>query len=294
MAEAWVSKLAQEIQQADAILIGGGSGLSSAAGYNHYHWSDALKEGLEAFWEHYRFKSPFEGFYHCFSDYGAQWGYYAKYSQVMHQAKTGKPYELLREIVGDKPHFVLTTNVDGQFNRVFSPEHIFIYQGDFSYLQCIQPCHDELYPSGPVVEELSAQLQDGVYLSQELVPRCPHCGRVMVPWVRDDTFMEGSAWQEQQSRYRAFLRRWLMEEKGKRLLLLELGVGEMSPGVIKLPFWQIAAANEGVRYVCMNLEKSHAPEHLKDRGMYVQGDLSQTLEQLHTELEKVERNDGTV
>lgn len=36
--EEQVSFLAEKIRQADAVLIGGGSGLSSAAGYNHYHW----------------------------------------------------------------------------------------------------------------------------------------------------------------------------------------------------------------------------------------------------------------
>lgn len=35
--EEQVSFLAEKIRQADAVLIGGGSGLSSAAGYNHYH-----------------------------------------------------------------------------------------------------------------------------------------------------------------------------------------------------------------------------------------------------------------
>lgn len=36
--EEQVSFLAEKIRQADAVLIGGGSGLSSAAGYNHYHF----------------------------------------------------------------------------------------------------------------------------------------------------------------------------------------------------------------------------------------------------------------
>ena len=58
--EEQVSFLAEKIRQADAVLIGGGSGLSSAAGYNHYHWlakkprptfdnSPALPESLPDF-----------------------------------------------------------------------------------------------------------------------------------------------------------------------------------------------------------------------------------------------------
>ena len=45
--EEQVSFLAEKIRQADAVLIGGGSGLSSAAGYNHYHWLPYMEECLQ-------------------------------------------------------------------------------------------------------------------------------------------------------------------------------------------------------------------------------------------------------
>ena len=41
--QAALQELAERINQADAVVIGGGSGLSSAAGYDHYHWSPALR-----------------------------------------------------------------------------------------------------------------------------------------------------------------------------------------------------------------------------------------------------------
>ena len=44
--QAVIQELAERIDQADAVVIGGGSGLSSAAGYDHYHWSPALSEAL--------------------------------------------------------------------------------------------------------------------------------------------------------------------------------------------------------------------------------------------------------
>ncbi len=55
--------LAEKICQVDAVLIGGGSGLSSAAGYNHYHWMPYLEGQLQDFKEAYGFQSPFSGFY---------------------------------------------------------------------------------------------------------------------------------------------------------------------------------------------------------------------------------------
>lgn len=233
--QAAIQELAERIDQADAIVIGGGSGLSSAAGYDHYHWSPAISEALAPFREQYGFASPLAGFYYCFSSYGEQWGYYSQYIRFMWEAPTGQPYLNLQALVADKHAFVLTTNVDRQFFRVFPKEQICAFQGDFGYCQCSQPCRDAIWENRELVSELTSRLE-GVRLPEEAVPRCPDCGRVLVPWVRDDTFLEGRAWKAQLDRYHAFLRRWLLEQTGKNVLLLELGVGEMTPSIIKLPF----------------------------------------------------------
>ena len=90
--QAVLQELTERIDQADAVVIGGGSGLSSAAGYDHYHWSPALSEALAPFREQYGFTSPLAGFYHCFSNYGEQWGYYSQYIRFMWEAPTGQPY----------------------------------------------------------------------------------------------------------------------------------------------------------------------------------------------------------
>lgn len=146
---------------------------------------------------------------------------------------------------------MLTTNVDRQFFRVFPEEQICAFQGDFGYCQCSQPCRDAIWENHELVKELTGRLV-GVRLPEDAVPRCPDCGRVLVPWVRDDTFLEGGAWKAQVDRYHAFLRRWLLEQSGKNVLLLELGVGEMTPSIIKLPFWELTARNENVFYACVN------------------------------------------
>ena len=70
----------------------------------------------------------------------------------------------------------------------------------------------------------------------ELIPRCPVCGWKMVPWVQDSTFLQGEAWKIAYRRYENFVRK----NQDKKLLLLELGVGDMTPSVIKLPFWNMA------------------------------------------------------
>ena len=137
--QAALQELAERIDQADAIVIGGGSGLSSAAGYDHYHWSPALSEALAPFREQYGFTSPLAGFYHCFSSYGEQWGYYSQYMRFMWEAPTGQPYLDLQALVADKSVFVLTTNVDQQFFRVFPQEQICFFQGDLATASAASP-----------------------------------------------------------------------------------------------------------------------------------------------------------
>ena len=241
-------------------------------------------DALSVFREHYGFRSPLEGFYYCYSSYEEQWAYYSRYIRFMWEAPTGRPYKDLRKIVGEKPCFVLTTNVDMQFERVFAPEQICAYQGSFGYCQCGQPCANHIFPNRMLTTALAKRL-DGVRLPKECVPRCEDCGRVLVPWVRDDTFLEGAEWKASVERYHTFLRRWLLEQTGKKLLLLELGVGEMTPAVIKLPFWELTAKNENVFYACLNKKQSHAPAHLRDRSLYAAGDLAQTLSALRATME---------
>lgn len=270
--------LAKKIREADAVIIGGGSGLSSASGYNHYHWTAAMEKILGEFKEHYGFVSPFAGFYYCYSSYEQQWGYYSKYIRCMQEAPTGRPYLDLKEIIGEKPCFILTTNVDMQFHRVFAEQQICEFQGSFDYFQCSQPCNDRIYQNRNAIMKISECLKD-FSIPAEIVPRCPECGRVMVPWVRDDTFLEGTVWKESVKRYQDFLKRHLGDENNK-VLLLELGVGEMTPGIIKLPFWEMTAKNKNVFYACLNQEKSNAPEHLCEKSVYIAGDLVDILHEL--------------
>lgn len=264
-----LAELQRRIDEADAVLVGAGSGLSSAAGYNHYHWAPYFARALAPFREHYGFKSPFDGFYHLFSDYETQWGYYGAYIKAMQDAPTGAPYEHLARILAKagKPFHMLTTNIDGQCQRVFPAERITSFQGDFDFLQCSQPCCDKLRDDHDLARALTANLDERLAVPSELVPRCELCGRVMAPWVRDDTFLEGAAWREGIARYQAFLDQWA--DGGHRLLLLELGVGEMTPGVIKLPFWALAQNVPGVFYASANLAPTAPPLQLAENSLHL-------------------------
>ena len=247
-----------------------------------------MEECLQDFKEWYGLKSPFDGFYYCYSSPEQQWAYYARYIQSMWDAPTGQPYYDLRDIVAKKEVFVLTTNIDMQFERIFQKERICDYQGNSGYVQCSQPCHDQIYSNVEMIRRMNENIRE-LRVTSELLPRCNECGRIMVPWVRDDTFLEGKDWREGVRRYENFLKKYLMNGTDKNVVLLELGVGEMTPSIIKLPFWEMTYKNEKVFYACLNQKKSSVPEHIKDKGIYIAGDLAETLRDLKENIAGKER-----
>lgn len=119
MSEESIRTTAELIRHADAVLVGAGSGLSSAAGYNHYHRNAVFEANFHDFEEAYGIQSLFHGFYYIYSKPEQQWGFYSRYIKFMEDAPAGQPYIDLVEILKDKEYFILTTNCDIQIPKVF-------------------------------------------------------------------------------------------------------------------------------------------------------------------------------
>lgn len=285
-----LEQLAEKINQADAIVIGAGSGLSSAAGYNHYHRNKWFEEKFAVFEETYGFHNLFEGFYHVYNTLEEEWGFISQYIQFMYDAPPGQTYLDLYKIVSDKPYFILTSNVDFQCAKIFPEDHVCSFQGDFRYFQCSQPCHDQVYDNINLIDAMM-KLRDGIKILPEAVPRCPECGRRMIPWVRDYEFLEGTFWKEGVNRYQKFLREHLLHRK-EQVLFLELGVSNMTPSVIRLPFWEMVQKNGNAFYARVNLDKKTVPEHIKDRSISILSDIGVALQEIRQWKEKIYGQDN--
>lgn len=138
-------RLRSLIDDADAIIVGIGSGMSSAAGFNHYNRAGMARAGMTDWQQAFGFKSLFDGFYHLYPSLEQQWAYYARYIDFMLRELASQPYLDLRSLIGHKDYFILSTNVDTQVEKTFPTERICNYQGSFAHLQCKQPCCDELF-----------------------------------------------------------------------------------------------------------------------------------------------------
>ena len=192
--------------------------------------------------------------------------------------KAPKPvYDELLKLVHDKDYFVLTTNVDHQFQLAgFDKERLFYTQGDYGLWQCSEPCCQKTWDNEETVRRMVAEQRE-MRVPMELVPHCPVCGRPMTMNLRcDSTFVQDEGWYAAAGRYLDFLRR----HERMRMVYLELGVGGNTPVIIKYPFWKMTYQNPNAFYVCINLSESCCPKEIQTRAVCINGDVGTALQEL--------------
>lgn len=271
-----VALLRQTLADADAILIGAGAGLSTAAGFTYD--GERFQKYFSDFIEKYHFRDMYSGGFYPFATQEERWAYWSRYIFINRYMDTPKPlYRTLLQLVKDKEYFVLTTNVDHCFQKAgIDKKRLFYTQGDFGLWQCSVPCHRRTYDNEDVVLKMVEQQKD-MRIPSELVPFCPKCGAPMRMNLRNDnTFVEDYGWHEAASRYVDFAD----AHKDERLLLLELGVGANTPAIIKYPFWRLTYRHPNTTYVCINFGEAECPKEIEDRAILVNADLAEVLEAL--------------
>ena len=219
-----------------------------------------------------------------FYPFRTQEEYWAYWSRAIflnrYDGAPGKPYTDLLKLLESKEYFVLTTNVDHCFQRAgFNKDRLFYTQGDYGLWQCSTPCCQRTYDNKETVLKMVNEQKD-MKIPSELVPKCPVCGAPMTMNLRiDDTFVQDSGWYAAAGRYTDFAEKY----KGKKLLLLELGVGYNTPGIIKYPFWRTAAENKNAAYVCINYGEAVCPKEIAKKAICLDTDIAKALGDLITE-----------
>ena len=266
----------QAIKQADYIIIGAGSGLSTAAGllYNGEKFEKDFKEFIEK----YHFDNLYSASFYEFKTQEEKWAFFAKMIKLnRYNENPLKLYQKLYEIVKNKEYFVLSTNVDGQFyNSGFDKNRVFEVQGDYSYLQCENTCHNKLYSNKELVEKWLQNTKD-CKIPSDLVMKCPVCGGNMDMNLRKDAnFVQDKNWYRQSEKYEDFLYR----SKGKNVVLLEIGVGFNTPGIIRFPFEQMTENNVKTTLIRINKDYPLTMLEIRNRTISFDEDINKIIEDL--------------
>ena len=224
-----IERLKQALETADAVLIGAGAGLSTSAGLTYS--GERFERYFSDFHQKYRITDMYSGGFYPYDTLEEYWAWWSRHIFYNRYVDAPLPvYQELLALVKDKDYFVLTTNVDHQFQQAgFDKKRLFYTQGDYGLWQCSRACHNKTYDNEDTVRQMIDQQQD-MEIPSELIPRCPVCGAPMIMNLRcDDTFVQDEGWYAARNQYSDFVRR----HKHGTVLYLELGVGNNTPVIIK-------------------------------------------------------------
>ena len=271
-----IDRAAKNIRNTDCVIIGAGAGASTAAGiqYGGKRFTDNFAEFIKKYGEYYMTDMYAAGFYPYPSE-EAKWGYWSKHALMNRFDPPALPlYTKLYDIVKGKEYFVLTTNVDHQFYKAgFDEKRIFATQGDYGKIQCQKACHPKTYDAKDLFRKMDKARRDCL-IPSELVPKCPVCGGNMAMNLRcDNYFVEDEAWHEAADRYACFLE----QNKDKKVVLLELGVGFNTPIIIRFPFEKMVRENSSYSLIRMNMDEAVVPESFGKRAIGIGGDMAKAI-----------------
>ena len=270
-----INKMKQLLKEADCILIGAGSGLSTAAGLKYS--GENFQKNYKEFIQKYHFEDLYSASFYEFKTQEEKWAFFSKMILLNRYNKPLTLYKELYDIVKDKNYFVITTNVDGQFEiSGFDKEKIFAVQGDYKYLQCENACHNKLYDNSEIVKKWTANMKE-CKIPSELVMKCPVCGGNMDMNLRkDDKFVQDENWYKQLKAYKDFLK----EMKNKNVVLLEIGVGFNTPGIIRFPFEKMTMENSKTRLIRINKNYLKCFLDIADKAITFTEEVKQILDDL--------------
>ena len=196
-----MDRLCGAIQDADAVIIGAGAGLSASAGF--VYDGERFAQYFRDFEEKYGFHDMYTGGFFPYAAPEEHWAYWSRYIWVNRYMDAPKPvYQKLLRLVRGKDCFVLTTNVDHCFQKAgFDQKRLFCTQGDYGLFQCSEPCCQETWENKSVIQDMM-EFQENMRIPAELIPRCPQCGKPLTMNLRsDEKFVQDEDWYRAADRY---------------------------------------------------------------------------------------------
>lgn len=156
------------------------------------------------------------------------WGFYGHRYHLYKNTAPHVGFEILRDFSAKMARgaWVFTSNVDGHFQRAgFADEQVYECHGSLQFLQCAEPCCEEIWPAG----DLEIVIDEETFLAEEPLPVCPRCENLARPNVL--MFYDGKwLWNRSETQHRRF-DKWVASLENANLVIIEIGAGTAVPSV---------------------------------------------------------------
>ena len=240
---------------------------------------EEFKKEFAPFIKKYGFTDLYTASFYEFETEEEKWAYFAKHIKFADTGRKATPlYKNIYELVKNKSYFVITTNVDDQFEKAgFEKNKIFATQGSYSKLQCSKACHNKLYDNTELVNRMIEETDCNLKIPTNLVPICPVCKERMDVNLREDAyFVQDENWYKQSKAYEYFVN----NAKDKKVILLELGVGFNTPIIIRFPFEQMTMQNKNWNLVRINKDNVITWNDIEEKSILIQEDIANIINKL--------------
>ncbi|BBA71485.1 SIR2 family NAD-dependent protein deacylase [Geobacter sulfurreducens] len=219
-------RAAEALRRAEVLVITAGAGMGVDSGLPDFR-------GDSGFWKAYppyeRLGITFVGAAnpaHFERDPAFGWGFYGHRTNLYRATVPHAGFGILRAWVEryGLDHFVVTSNVDGQFQKAgFAEDRILEVHGSIHHLQCTKPCTMAIWENRETIPVDESTMRAGH------IPRCIHCGDVARPNILmfgDYGWISGRTARQQRN-----FDEFLAEVRGRRAVVVELGAGTAIPTI---------------------------------------------------------------
>jgi len=217
---------AQAIKNASALIVTAGAGMGVDSGLPDFR-------GDHGFWNAYPLYRRLGLSFvqaanptHFERDPAFGWGFYGHRTNLYRDTTPHEGFLIIRRWITELglEHFVVTSNVDGQFQKAgFAADSILEVHGSIHHLQCLAPCSADIWPNDEVVSV------DFATMRAAHIPKCRHCSGV----ARPNILMFGDfSWLPERTRGQEHaFDQFLTDHRGGQLLVLEMGAGTAIPTI---------------------------------------------------------------
>lgn len=274
------SILSMALDEADAVLVGVGAGMSAADGFTYA--GPRFTQSFPDFIGKYRWLDMFQASVFDFENLNEEWAFFSRFVDLNYMKQPlGQSYTRLKKILDGRNYHIITSNADNAFEiSCFDEDKVFDVQGKYNLMQCSKGCTDKRYNNEELMKKMIAQ-QQNMKVPDELIPYCPECGAPMELNRRNHTdwMVEDDAFIADQKIFHDFLDQNIHQ----KFLILELGCGYMAPQVIKHPFREMTQNHENALYMTVNLKDYRIPPAIRCRSIWLQEDIKNLFNNVQQE-----------